>query len=289
MEPWEKFKWDKGVWGIRTWVKHSSQALLIDVFGSIKASDDKDTIMNAISEYLDLPCLGEWFIEMEWSDPLNLLNEKRRTQVDCIAKNDLSVIFFEGKFTERDGGSCSRPLLKPNPYLYGKRQAHCNGNYDFQHDPVKHPLFDYYTVPVIDAKCALTREGIRYWDYIPELFCFNNDNVYRPCPFKGPSYQFMRNLVLAWNIALNEKLFPSLVVVYAFAPGLPMSERVIARSWCEFISRVRGERILFTDISYQEIIDIAIFAVAEAGGNVDVWIDLQKWVQRKIEYACLRR
>ena len=59
-----------------------------------------------------LPIEGDWSVDLEWTDPENCMKEWRRTQVDAVACNNKTVIFFECKFTERDGGGCSQPETK---------------------------------------------------------------------------------------------------------------------------------------------------------------------------------
>ena len=177
VEPWEEFPWHRGSDGkIDAYKKHSSQALAIDVFGSLKMSPDQDTILNHLAKELDLPIEGSWEIDLEWKDPKNLLKERRQTQVDVVACNRKSLIFFECKFTEADGGSCSQPA--PIRYGLNKGLKQCNGSYEKQTNPVNKKI----------ERCALTGKGIRYWNVIPQIFDYITDVDYTPCPFKGSWY-----------------------------------------------------------------------------------------------------
>ncbi|MHA1972495.1 MAG: PGN_0703 family putative restriction endonuclease [Candidatus Hodarchaeales archaeon] len=72
---------------------HSSQALAIDVFGTIKQSPNRNLILNSIAEKIGLEKNGNWFLELEWKDPDNLVQEHRQTQVDAVAWNDSYVLF----------------------------------------------------------------------------------------------------------------------------------------------------------------------------------------------------
>src|SRR5688572_11963130 len=84
----EEFPWhcdDAGI--IQTHKPHSSQALSIDVFGTLKMADEevRSAALGAIAKELCLPLEGPWTIELEWRDPANLLGEKAQTQVDAAA------------------------------------------------------------------------------------------------------------------------------------------------------------------------------------------------------------
>ncbi len=280
VEPWRKFKWDRGQYGIRTWQVNSSQALAIDVFGTIKSSPERDFILNAVADRLGIKSEGEWTLDFEWIDPHNRtnLNEKRRTQVDVVARNAKSLIFFECKFSEQDGGACSRPI----PKLEFGGLAECNSNYELQCDPIRYALFDYYHIPVLDAKCALTRVGIRYWRYIPEVLRLDPQLIYKPCPFSGSLYQWMRNMVLCWRIASVAGIQPVFVIAFAHGEGLPMSDRIRSKAWDLLFAPVRREAIVFQTMSYQEIIRTAMVAIGSAGKDIDVWVKLERWAERKI-------
>ncbi len=102
-EPWEKFSWHTSAH-----VAHSSQALAIDVFGTIKTSANRDAIIDALAQTLGLPTGGPWDITLEWSARASLLKEPSPTQVDVYVESPSAVILFECKFTEQDGGACSR-------------------------------------------------------------------------------------------------------------------------------------------------------------------------------------
>jgi len=75
-----------------------SQALVIDVFGTINVSKDKDRILGALARECGLPDDGPWTLKLEWKDPKNLLCEPRPTQVDAIAFGSRSLLVIECKF-----------------------------------------------------------------------------------------------------------------------------------------------------------------------------------------------
>src|SRR5216684_4709246 len=82
---WNRFPWHLDRQGvIQTSKPGSSQALAIDVFGTIEVSEEKDRILGTLARKCGMPGDGPWSLELEWKDPKNLLNEPRPTQVDAI-------------------------------------------------------------------------------------------------------------------------------------------------------------------------------------------------------------
>jgi hypothetical protein len=80
---WNTFPWHLDRYGnIDTHKKQSSQALAIDVFGTIKVSGERDRVLGALARKCGLPADGPWSVTLEWTDPDNLLKEPRPTQVD---------------------------------------------------------------------------------------------------------------------------------------------------------------------------------------------------------------
>ncbi len=220
-EPWEKFPWHK--WAHAA---HSSQALAIDVFGTIKTSANCDKILDALAKTLGLPTGGPWTITLEWTARPTLLNEPRPTQVDVYAENPQSVILFECKFTEQDGGACSQTVKRT-------KTSPCNGNYVQQ---INHEND-------MTSRCALSGKGIQYWDIIPKVFHLDAEADHLPCPFAGPAYQWMRNLVVAYKVARQKNKQPAVVIVYAESPGLPMAQKVRSKAWTQFARTVKQDQV----------------------------------------------
>jgi hypothetical protein len=72
IDDWEKFPWHRDRHGhIDTHKRHSSQALAIDVFGTIKASTERDGILGALARQCGVPDDGPWTLCLEWIDPKN--------------------------------------------------------------------------------------------------------------------------------------------------------------------------------------------------------------------------
>jgi hypothetical protein len=253
VEPWERFPWHRDV-------DHrlSSQALAIDMFGTIKMSPERNEVLNEIAAKLGLAPSKDWDLCLEWCDPHNPLNERRQTQVDAVARSDRSLMFFECKLKE-DGGRCSQAST-----------GQCDGNYR-------------------TGRCELTRKGIRYWEVIPSVFTCPSSVDHQPCPFSGPWFQLMRNVTLCHRVAQAEQppLRPAFVVAYADHPALPMARQVSSpkSKWAEFTAKVNPEVITVGALRYQDIIRLAQMACRQAKRDTRMWDDLEGWVNGKIEDA----
>ncbi len=258
--PWERFPWHT-----KAHVAHSSQALAIDVFGTIKTSAHRDSIVDALAKTMGLPTGGPWDITLEWTARPTLFNEPRPTQVDVYAESSQSIMLFECKFTEPDGGACSQTVKR-------KGAAPCDGNYEEnrtdEHD--------------ISSRCALTDKGIQYWDIIPKVFHLDADTDYQPCPFAGPAYQWMRNLVVAYKMGRQKNKQPAVAIVYADHPGLPLAQKVRSRDWTAFTKTVRQDLVSLHVQSYQEILRLAQEVTSQDSGEQTLWRELGEWVERKM-------
>jgi hypothetical protein len=285
VEPWDKFPWHRDRSGVcDADTLHSSQALAIDVFGTLKVADpgDRDAILDRIAERLGLPGGGPWTVELEWRDRANRMREnvRSRTQVDARAESPRALIAFECKFTEADGGPCSQ--VKPIRDGPHRGVTQCDGNYRMQVNPVSRK----------EARCALSAKGIRYWEFIPEIFDYRDDQDYQPCPFRGPWYQWMRNLTCTRLAAQDEGRQPAFILVYADGPALPMAEKLSdggSEDWRALIARLRRESVRFEAISFQEFITIAEKTVSETNGDAGVWTELRTWVRAKVENVLAAR
>ena len=155
----------------------SSQALAQSVFGALCAFERLDLLRNVTAEcgrpaFGPIPCGATFDFEHEF----RTLNEPRPTSIDVLLCGRGTRVAVECKFTEREFGLCSRLKRRPND------PSRCDGNYRVQAGRRE--------------RCALTEKGIRYWDYLPELFAWPNDRDHRPCPF-GAIYQLARNALAA--------------------------------------------------------------------------------------------
>lgn len=264
IEQADTFRWHSAAgeqWD--TWKEHSSQALAIDVFGTLKVHEHRDSILNRIAAELGLPTGGPWTVTLEWHDPDNLLHEKQPTWVDAVAQSPQAIIFFECKFTESDGGSCSQTHLSRSGKTKGQRQ--CNGSYMWQDEQ--------------ESRCILTSKGIRYWDYIPKVFDYDANDSYFQCPFRGSWFQWMRNLTVCAAVAQEAKLKAAMLVVYADAPGLSMAARVRSPEWDQLKGRLQPGVIKFQAISFQNVLLLALSALP----NDPTLLELNTWVNGKID------
>lgn len=271
VEPFEAFRWHSGA-GDRydTFKVQSSQALAIDVFGTLHCSESRDTVLDAMASHLSLPTGGPWELALEWHDPDNLLQEKQPTWVDAVARSPHALMFFECKFTESDGGSCSQT----QPLRQGRRKGirQCNGRYMWQVNPANNQ----------EARCALTAKGIRYWDIVPQVFDYDADASYFECPFAGPWFQWMRNLTICYAVARHHRLRAALVVAYADGPGLPMAARIRSREWTHLQDRLQRDAVALHSFSYQTLLTWA----SAAAPDDETWPALTTWVQNKIDTVC---
>ncbi|MDK1494089.1 hypothetical protein QN219_29355 [Sinorhizobium sp. 7-81] len=265
IEDWETFPWHRDRANkIQAHKAHSSQAIAIDVFGTIKISTDRDRIFDAIAERVGVASGGPWAITLEWMDADRLLGEPRPTQVDALAVGSKAALVIECKFTE-PGGQCSQSVVSRS----GNRQ--CNGTYADQTNPRNG----------VRAHCALTGKGIRYWEYIPKVFALDPGVDHTPCPFKGDAYQWMRNAVLAAAIGKHRNLQASALAAFADHPSFPTARKA-KRGLMD--PSLAGQRAI-KPISYQQILEIA----SQVGRDQELWNHLSGWVDQKIARAASRR
>ena len=167
----ERHKWFRSM--------NSSQALAQSVLGNL-----------AIYGYL--PCLSELKDDegMELFGKVNIssdnfkmehkidyLGEPRQTSLDGYISEDYRIA-IECKFTESEVGTCSRPRLTKTASNF--KSEYCNGTYSLQ--------------PERNKRCSLTQIGVLYWDYVPQLFEWENDSDHNPCPL-NKNYQLVRNIL----------------------------------------------------------------------------------------------
>jgi hypothetical protein len=158
----------------------SSQALTQSVFGSLHALGR----LGALAGLEDEDGLPAFFdradgLRMHLEHAVRTLNEPRPTSVDVWLEGPVRVA-VECKLTESAIGACSRPGLRPNDSRY--ETDLCDGSYTHQRG--RH------------TRCTLSEQGIRYWQYIPELLDWDADADLAPCPF-APTYQLVRNVLAA--------------------------------------------------------------------------------------------
>jgi len=119
-------------------------------------------------------------MEFEYTDPLNLLNEKKQTNVDLAMEwldddCNINLFLFEFKYTEDSFGTCSK---------YNKEKCRDLDTYN-------HP-----------KKCYLTNNKIKYWDELIQNGPIKIELIVGKeiCPFRSGLYQLMRNQLLAHTL-----------------------------------------------------------------------------------------
>lgn len=263
IEDWETFPWHRDRTNrIQAYKVHSSQAIAIDVFGTLKTSTDCDRIFDAIAERVGVAPSGPWAITLEWTDTDRLLGEPRPTQVDALAVGSAAALVIECKFTE-PGGQCSQTAVS------GFDERQCNGSYVDQINPGNG----------VRSQCALTGKGIRYWEYIPTVFALDPGVDHTPCPFKGDAYQWMRNAVLAAALGKHRNLQGTALAVFADHPSFPTARKA-KRGLMD--PSLPGQSAI-TPISYQQIIAMA----CQVGLDQELWNGLAAWVDHKIATAAM--
>jgi hypothetical protein len=231
-----------------------------------------DAMLNSVFGW-DSAGDGRWRVDLERALGHSLLGERRPTQVDVLLHNQTGVVMLECKFTEVGGGPCSQPHRRPSGAHQGLRQ--CDGNYHEQTNPVNGKT----------ARCALTAKGIRYWEHIPTYFNLAGDQDHKPCPFAGPAYQYMRNLLAAgeWARRRNKER-AAFGLVYVVGEGFPVSAEVAdpGSEWGQFIARLRPDSpVTARAISYQHLLG----AWHESLPGDEMLANLAAWVEEKVQAA----
>lgn len=264
------FPWHRDSKGdVTTGRLQSSQALAIDMFGTLQALKDPSRVIDALMGKMGIPETGQWKIKIERTIPTTVLGEPRPTQVDASAESETALIFFECKFTEADGGSCSQTKrIGGRSRNRGTRQ--CSGDYVMQVNPINSAR----------SRCALTGKGIRYWEHVPRVLEIDSATDHSPCPFRGGWYQWMRNLVACNVIAQASGSRGIFVVLYADGP-FAMAEKVASPEWMYFCSLTKGKAVRLLTLSYQDFLACATAAAAPA--DVEVLTRLSDWVKWKID------
>ena len=268
--------WHRDLSGAITAMRpHSSQALALDVLGTIRALQSLQSVAAAWADHLKLLSFGEVSIQPEFMIERALLGEPKSTQVDALIHGAAAAALVECKFTERDGGSCSQTAKRKLPD--GRMVAQCNGSYGPQHNPHSTRR------PLREDSCALTAKGVRYWDHIPDVLGVRADVVHPVCPFAGGAYQWMRNLVAAHALTLSLGRPHAFVIAYADGP-FAMPRKVKSKAWREFTAGLAGA-VELREVSFQSLIDLARHASTPS--DTVILDRLAQWVEGKVRKAAL--
>ena len=167
----EQHKWYRSM--------NSSQALAQSVLGNLKIynlieilSDLQDDDGNDI---FGKSVLNSDSFELEYK--VNYLGEPRSTSLDGYVAGKYRIA-IECKFTEVEIGTCSRPRMRPLDGNY--ESQYCDSTYSHQRGR--------------NYRCSLSEIGVKYWEYIPFFFKWNNDIDHNPCPLNS-TYQLVRNVL----------------------------------------------------------------------------------------------
>jgi hypothetical protein len=169
----ERHKWYRSM--------NSSQALAQSIFGNL-ATHGYLACLSELKDDEGMDLFGKAKLSadnFEMEHKIDYLGEPRHTSVDGYIAGDYRVA-IECKFTEADIGTCSRPRLTQADVNF--ESEHCNGTYSIQR--------------ARKERCSLTEVGVRYWQYVPSLFNWENDRDLDPCPLYR-NYQLVRNVLAA--------------------------------------------------------------------------------------------
>ena len=256
IDDFQVFDWHKYHNNIDTDKINSSQGVVIDVFGLLKISPYKDLLINAIFDKSGT----DWNIDFEYTDH-TLLNEKPSTQIDVVISNTENVLLFECKFMESDSGSCSQPMEQ------------CNGDYKEQTNPKNDKT----------SHCSLTAKEIKYWDYIPKIYIYDNEENICPCPFKGNQYQFMRNLCFGKALSEKKNINVENYFIYYESEICPIYNKIIKEKYVEKLVEKLRYKDTLKILSYNKLIVASKNAIRKIDQTeYKKWIELEKWLENKI-------
>ena len=169
----EKHKWYRSM--------NSSQALAQSVLGTLKVYGHlavlADLQADEGGEVFGGAALRGEALQLEYK--VETLGERRATSLDGYIPGDYRVA-IECKFTEAEVGRCSRPQLSAGDANY--ERDHCDGTFTRQRG--------------WQERCSLSERGVRYWDFVPALFEWGNEEDLSPCPLYE-NYQLVRNVLAA--------------------------------------------------------------------------------------------
>ncbi len=158
---------------------NSSQALAQSVLGNLVVHDSIH-LLSELKDDEDEALLGERRVSrdsFEMEHEITHLGESRSTSLDGFFSGEYQIA-IECKFTEQEIGTCSRPRIRSDDSNY--RSDWCDGTFSVQRGR--------------KSRCSLSEVGILYWDYVPKLFHWRNDQDLNPCPVYK-NYQLVRNVL----------------------------------------------------------------------------------------------
>ncbi|MGE3885834.1 MAG: hypothetical protein AB7H81_05350 [Vicinamibacterales bacterium] len=170
--------------------EQSSQVFCVSAFGSLRHAADGQVILQALltRHFPKRGLTGPWELLLEHSDR-RILDESGRvtaTSLDVFCRSESSAVCIESKFImdAREGfGPCSQ------------FPKHCGGHYG--------PGSDLKTGTASNCRLEVA-DGARgarsYWRKGRSLFrerVFATQASGQVCPFRGPNFQLMRNVLFA--------------------------------------------------------------------------------------------
>jgi len=99
------------------------------------------------------------------------------------------------------------------------------------------------------------------------------------CPFKGGTYQWMRNLVAARALSASLSRPSAFVLVYADG-AFPIAEKLRRADWSDFLASMSGRAVPFRSASYQQLLALAVDGATPADRGV--LRNMGAWMEAKI-------
>ena len=258
----------------------SSQAVVIDIWGCIALSPYRDKIINTLFN-VDRE---NWEIIFEFRDKYNILHEYGKTSIDVALFSSDIGIFIESKFTETINDGC-----------YYWRECKCNGDYCEDQTLLRKGKFKCTFNAQWFKGDSLSKDYIKYWDYIPKIYNLPYDEKgdIKPCPFKN-QYQIMRNLCLSKAIELSplyEKIKHTInYLAYFNSIKFDLYNKVLNNNYSEEIKKYLFDENSINFMHYNGllnkkygIIDLAKKVVENNINELNVFNELEIWINNKIE------
>ncbi len=157
----------------------SSQALAQSILGNLCVYNLMEKVLFSLKDdngydLIDSKCVINFSNRFSMEHEITYLNEPRPTKLDGYIEGCYRIA-IECKFTEQNFGSCSQTGNRIN------KKYKCNNNYIVQSSRTE--------------RCSLTEKGIKYWDFIPDLFRWDQYKDICPCPINKNNYQLVRNIL----------------------------------------------------------------------------------------------
>lgn len=152
----------------------SSQALALSVLGTMKNRGGL-SLLSRVPDDNGLTLLPNFELaeEMIFGHQVQIPGDEAQTRLDVLLPGRPGRLIIESRLMEQDFPRCPEAV-----------SGECNG------------IFEYRDGLPAVRRCPLVKKGSRYWDLMPEVFFWDKDLEYFPCPMRD-TYGFGRKLLAA--------------------------------------------------------------------------------------------